>query len=85
MNNALETPGDSLAAITPRKAGLEGLQMTQHRPEQFSAMLASRSLLACERLLRLGGVAPRNVTSRPLWSRTPSQMSLRPMACVSWA
>ena len=45
-----------------------------------SARLASRSLLAWERLLRLGGVAPRNITSSPLLRRRPSQTSLRPIA-----
>jgi hypothetical protein len=33
MNDAPKTPGDSLASVATGKAGLEGLQMTQNRPE----------------------------------------------------
>jgi len=50
-----------------------------------SASAASRRLLAWERLLRLGAVAPRKAESGPLWSRSASQTSLRPMAWVSCA
>jgi hypothetical protein len=46
----------------------------------FSAKAASRSLLACEKLLRLGGVAQRSVTGIPLCRRNASLTSLRPMA-----
>src|SRR5690242_13221286 len=46
-----------------------------------SASAASRCLLAWERLLRLGGVAPRKAESGPLCSRRASQTSLRPSAC----
>src|ERR1700730_15915811 len=48
-----------------------------------SASAASRCLLAWERLLRLGALAPRKAESGPLCSRSASQTSFRPMAWVS--
>jgi len=55
MDNAPETPGDTLATITAGKAGLESLQMTEHRPENLfrkigvSFLVGMREIIAAWR------------------------------------
>src|SRR5205085_2123787 len=53
--------------------------------KSFSAISEDRTLLELERLLRLGGVAPRRLESGPEFNPSASQTSLSPMLCVSWA
>ena len=48
-------------------------------------MIGSRTLLAWERLLRVGGVAPRSADRGPELSWRASQTSLSPMLWVTCA
>ena len=74
-----------LPRLPRAKAGWRLCRCSSTTQKTFSARLASRSLLAWERLLRLGGVAARSVTKSPPCKRKASHTSLRPMAWVRCA
>lgn len=67
------------------KPGLSFWRCSNNCQNSPSAMAGSRSRLACERLLRLGAVAPRTADWRPECRFKATQTSLSPILWANWA
>ena len=74
-------PGVAARTLAP-EAAVAVLQMASDPQNTSSANFASRTLLEYERLLREGGVSPKDAMARAL-SRSQSQTSLRLSAWAS--
>jgi len=81
----LNLRANRLPALPPTKSGERSPKWANTDRNGFSAIAASRTLLACERLLRVGEVAPRIAGKGPELSCRASQTSLSPMLWVTWA
>src|SRR5271163_3164263 len=71
MNDALETPCDTLAPVAPRKAGLEGLQVAEHRPEQFFREVGISFLIGVGEIIAAGRRGPAQRHQRPAVQAQP--------------
>jgi hypothetical protein len=63
MNRSFKPPGKSFPRSAADKPRGEIAQVLEDRPKEFLGHSGWRTLLACDRLLRLGGVAPRRLDS----------------------
>ena len=78
--------GRSLYLAGPKARKTESPQdFERHLAAITNAIAASRTLLACERLLRVGGVAPRIADNGPELSCNASETSFSPMLWVTCA
>ena len=69
MDDAPEAPGDALAPVAASKAGLEGLQMAEHRPEELLRQAGVALLVGVGEIIAARRRGPAQRHQQPLCSR----------------
>ena len=83
VNGSFKASWQAGIATPKPEIRVNGLQLFEYAPEKNLAMAGFLVLLACDKVFRFGGTAPRMSLSAPLWLLSASQTSLRLKACES--
>ena len=86
VNGPFELPGKALACASADKVRREAPPKCSNTAQKsFSTILADRTLLLCDKLLRVGAVAPRILDSGPESRPNASHTWFNPMLWLSCA